>query len=223
MNEIVQQGSIDALKNKHIKITWNLISFCNFHCPYCLDKNSKRNIYYQTEDQVKFAIDNLLSMPFNSFEFYLLGGEPTLYPHLDLVINLLLKSNKVKRIYIMTNGSNNFSPPSDSRLITIVSVHPLSITKIQNWNNSNTYYNLLAYPKVFDLVKKIYDMYKIDEITVVRKPPNFEYIYNYTDDQKRWILENDQNQIKPTQLYHGKWKYKSGEEEIQPKYFLKVF
>ena len=207
---IIEQGSIQALKDKHLKITWNLISFCNFHCPYCLDLNSPRMINYQSEDEVNFAISNLLELPFNSFEFYLLGGEPTLYPHLEMIVNKLLNDVRVKRVYIMTNGSNDVELPNNERLFVVTSVHPLSVDKIRTWNKPRTFYNLLAYPKAFDLVKKIFSERRIDEITVVRKPPTFENIFEYTNEQ-------------PHQLYHGTWKFNSGIEEKQPRYSLMEF
>ena len=220
---IDEQGSFGALKDRHLKISWNLIDFCNFKCPYCLNINSKKNIHYEKEDKVIFAVNNLLSLNFNSFEFYLLGGEPTLYPHLDLVIKLLLEDSRVKRIYLMTNGSSLVEKINDERLMTIVSVHPTSVNQIRTWNDENTFYNLLAYPPMFEKVKQIFGIIRVDEITVVRKPPKFENIFDYSEDQKEWIVANDPNNIKPKQLYCGTWKFSNSEVVEQPKYSFMEF
>ena len=85
---IVQQGSIKALEEKNLKISWNLIGFCNFHCPYCLNMNSKTILYFVSEKEIQYAVNNLLNLNFNTFEVYLLGGEPTLFPNFNFLVNV---------------------------------------------------------------------------------------------------------------------------------------
>lgn len=221
---IIQQGSIEALIQKHLKITWNIIGFCNFRCPYCLDMNGKKTINIVSEKKIQYAINNIFSLNYNSYEFFLLGGEPTLFPKIIFLISELLKCDKVKRIYVMTNGSNDiFKKILDPRLMIIVSLHPLSISQLQIQKRENVFFNLLAYPKTFPVVQEIFNKYPVDEITVVRKPPDFVNIFEYSDFQKDWVIQNDPNKIKPQNLFHGIWRFEDGTEIEQPKYSMMEF
>lgn len=215
---IVQQGSLDALNDKHLKITWNIISFCNFKCPYCLNMNSKRSMQFLRQYDLHKACENIFRLDYNSFEIYLLGGEPTLFPELKYLLSCLLEDERVKRIYIITNGSTRLDYIVDDRIKILVSVHPLSEDKIVIPEGENTYFNLLAYPKVIDDVRRIFETRKIDEITVVRRPPLFERPFEYSEWDKEWILKNDPNRIKEQQLYLGTWEFDDGTVEKQPPY-----
>ena len=215
---IIQQGSLDALKKKHLKVTWNLLNICNFKCPYCLDMHTPRSVYLFSELQLRSGILNIFELNYDSFEIYLLGGEPTLYYRLKHIVKELLLEERVKRIYLLTNGSFDVDFSHDDRVKVCVSVHPLSVDQIKIKKRDNVYFNLIAYPKVIERVREIYDQMEIDEITVVRKPPLFERPFEYADHDIEWILENDHNRIKDLQMYQSEWIFKDGTVEKQPKY-----
>jgi len=76
----------------------NLTDKCNGKCKWCIEKIGIHPKYHAPWEKITEAI---LSTEGNNI--ILLGGEPTLYKHLSLVINSLKQVNK--KVYITTNGS----------------------------------------------------------------------------------------------------------------------
>ena len=78
---------------------------CNFNCPYCrgLRKDCKGDMTLaQVEEIIDiWARDNLQNIRFS-------GGEPSVYPHLESVVEYARKKG-VKRIAVSTNGSADFN------------------------------------------------------------------------------------------------------------------
>ena len=78
---------------------------CNFHCPYCrgLRKDCKGDMFLSQVKEIidMWAKDNLQNIRFS-------GGEPSIYPHLESVVEYAKKKN-IKRIAVSTNGSADFN------------------------------------------------------------------------------------------------------------------
>lgn len=76
---------------------------CNFNCPYCrpLNERIKGDIDF---DLANYILDVWFDNSLKNVRFS--GGEPTLYPFLDLLIKKC-KRNNVERIAVSTNGSSN--------------------------------------------------------------------------------------------------------------------
>lgn len=77
---------------------------CNLKCPYCfanefVNKEDKNNI---TEENFKKAVDYIV----NSGHDYvgIIGGEPTLHPKFEELINIALDNNHIREIRVFTNG-----------------------------------------------------------------------------------------------------------------------
>ena len=121
---------------------WFLIDLCNMKCSYCIegygDKNytsscnvHKSKIFSNIFKKVLKMID-LKSTP--NFDIELLGGEPTLHPNFDCIVNELTKNEKCQNIYILTNlkqSKKNFKNINPNNKICInASIH------FENYNSS---------------------------------------------------------------------------------------
>lgn len=97
----------------HINITINISKKCNLNCAFCYNKNidDKPEI---TIDILEKLFNYLEQYPSTSFSFYLLGGEPCLYPDLiEYIAEESLKRFKLLEIRIYSNGYCNIKQMND--------------------------------------------------------------------------------------------------------------
>lgn len=85
-------------------VAWSIIEQCNLKCPYCAagmqnaqsrDKASLFDIKY---------VANVVSQYNNKMEFELLGGEPTLHPLINYILETLSALENVVEVGILTNA-----------------------------------------------------------------------------------------------------------------------
>lgn len=134
----------------HFKTFWYINSKCNYSCSYCIN-NFARDFSGENklipEVKIEQTCKNILSINADTYEFVLLGGEPTIYPDLPGVIKILKKNFKERLIIvdITTNGSrdvNYFKKFEDFKdfLIIRISIHM-------------EYFNSRLFTLVQDLIK----------------------------------------------------------------------
>ena len=92
------------MKNFHV-VNYHITNRCNYHCTYCFGKfNGQKD---PTLDDAKKIVDNIaLYFTHNNItdgRINFAGGEPTLYEHLDKLIDYT--SSLGIRVSIVTNGS----------------------------------------------------------------------------------------------------------------------
>ena len=92
------------MKNFHV-VNYHITNRCNYHCTYCFGKfNGQKD---PTLDDAKKIVDNIaLYFAQNNItdeRINFAGGEPTLYEHLDKLIDYT--SSLGIRVSIVTNGS----------------------------------------------------------------------------------------------------------------------
>ncbi len=86
-----------------------ITNYCNLHCPYCFaqeEMNSKAAQAVTMENFIKylnFLRDN------NEYEVRLIGGEPSLHPELEKLIDKVIEYNCFEQILIFTNLSFDHS------------------------------------------------------------------------------------------------------------------
>lgn len=77
---------------------------CNLKCPYCFAQElSNRNNKNITMDNFEKAIDFVLTGGANE-QIGLIGGEPTLHPQFDKILEYLNNRKDVKNVIVFTNG-----------------------------------------------------------------------------------------------------------------------
>jgi sulfatase maturation enzyme AslB (radical SAM superfamily) len=79
-----------------------LTNKCNLKCPYCFAKDIMNVQDDMSLENFQQAIQFIKTGDKNRLT--LVGGEPTIYPYIDNVLNILLKDNDFNKIDIFSNG-----------------------------------------------------------------------------------------------------------------------
>lgn len=108
-------------------ISWDLLTLCNYKCPYCYVFNDKNYVPLVCE---KSKIDKIISglNKLNNLQLSLLGGEPLLSPHLKYILEKI-DEKKGNEYLLYTNGTllNTFNPTLFRKFLIIISYHPSEI------------------------------------------------------------------------------------------------
>lgn len=109
--KILRTGAKECFEDLPLAINWVLTMQCNYRCSYCFvySKRTPPIRAFSTLDQLKIAVDNIVSLnrPFYNIGFT--GGEPTIHPHISDIISMLHEAlgERLNSISITTNGSRN--------------------------------------------------------------------------------------------------------------------
>jgi len=99
--DILEAGEVGNIVSFH----WNVIDKCQFNCTYCYATDFNKNDFFtknKYHESYRFVLYKLQHMDFD-FEVDLLGGEPTLHPHLPEIVGALEALPHCKRINLYTN------------------------------------------------------------------------------------------------------------------------
>jgi MoaA/NifB/PqqE/SkfB family radical SAM enzyme len=99
-------------RNEHaIRFHWDIITHCNFKCPYCYARAEEGNWFKKSSlDDIEKVIKNLEKIN-KPLEIILLGGEPTLHPKYFDIIEKVSKIKNDLEFGIISNGM--FKNPED--------------------------------------------------------------------------------------------------------------
>ena len=116
-----------------IFFSWQLIDKCQYNCTYCSSVNYNLNTFNKKNLKVwkpfiKMLQTKRLGIPFT---IELLGGEPTIHPHIHEIIKELSNNKNCTSIDMITNLAKPFnfyktfySEESKNKLRLITSYHP---------------------------------------------------------------------------------------------------
>lgn len=107
MNEIIKCTSRDSI----LRINWHILNWCNYRCSYCAVKPSLTSDFKdlsQVSQNYKTMISRLGTID-KPFEVCLTGGEPTLHPNLNDLLERLTNLNNLKKVWFFTNLSRSVS------------------------------------------------------------------------------------------------------------------
>jgi len=130
--KIIKTGGRESFVDLPLKVDWILTYSCNYRCSYCFHygegKNPPKQLPFSTLEQLKVAVNNILSLNRPWYEVTLSGGEPTIHPHIFDLISMLHKSlaERLRHIWIITNGSRNKS--LYGRILDIAKLVPIRMT-----------------------------------------------------------------------------------------------
>lgn len=116
---------------------WIVTNVCNYECSYCnavpgqgeLLKSNKL-VPSNDQDAWKQVLNRLSIKKIGKFDIQLLGGEPTIHPNFNTIINDLVDNVNCKEIEVFTNLSrgrkflSELVTTSGSKLRFIASYHP---------------------------------------------------------------------------------------------------
>lgn len=137
MEDIIKMSDIISAGNVGYNVytfSWELIDVCQYNCTYCSSMHFNIKTYQNIKDYENKWKDviKLLSMPTirNEFVVEILGGEPTLHPHIHEIVSSLCTIKKNRRVELVTNLAKpldfyrRFDTPQNSKLSVEVSYHP---------------------------------------------------------------------------------------------------
>ena len=114
---------------QRLYIHWDITTRCNFCCPYCYAKQDYQDEWQRTDtwSQQQLVISAIKAAKLPIF-IGLLGGEPTLHPRFNTIVDSVLDAcwHKQSRLYITTNGSIKKlqTIPFNSKVRILMSLHP---------------------------------------------------------------------------------------------------
>ncbi len=150
-----------------IFIHLEILFMCNYYCEYCYARN--HNVFGSMAD--KQCLDKMItSLKCINFKFSvsILGGEPSMHPHLDYLLSELRKIPNLNKILVITNGkkliNQNFIEKID---YIILSMHTTQIKDLNKFKQSIDYYKpklrqiTCIYQFKFDgMIKEIFEYIK---------------------------------------------------------------
>lgn len=187
---------------------WTLTDFCNFQCNYCPsvlhsgDFHHGRKSGYPTNENIEQFLDNLVNNQLQGRKLYLVlsGGEPTLHPMYETIIERLAPYGI---ICTNTNGSRGVEWWKNLKVLpqqVTISLHP-EFSKVDKINEVAQYilskqstliFNLSCDPANWDGTVALYNAISPDlQHYIVPKVLNHlestRANYDYTADQDSWI------------------------------------
>lgn len=113
--------------NDGIMVGVYLNEICNLECPYCMTGHIRHpSIGIKLADI--FSIIDLILLYRGTVRFMILGGEPTLYPHLESVITHMARAGNCGGIELYTNGTHKVDI-IDAKLLVVFSCHPIALAR----------------------------------------------------------------------------------------------
>ena len=101
INHYISDKKIEPFENKIDRLYFHNVMSCNAKCNYCAYSHVEKGYKYNVVPFIKELIDKKILS--KDSEVYMSGGEITIYPEFEALLNLLL-SHLNSRIEILTNG-----------------------------------------------------------------------------------------------------------------------
>lgn len=104
---IIKAGSEELWNKDFMHIFFALNCTCNFKCSYCCNQNTRKKYpAVFPKERLSSLLDEIFSLDREEYIFSLVGGEPSIYPHLEyFYAEVNKKAPKPTKIRVYTNGS----------------------------------------------------------------------------------------------------------------------
>ena len=153
-----------------------ITNYCNLKCPYCFAnkfiESEKQSI---TEDQLDKILDFLFYSNLNKYKHKIgiIGGEPTLHPQFQDIINKIILFSKVNNFnmpVVFTNGIllKEYAK-SFSDIQALININNPNIIGASKWNDFEKSLTLLDYYNTIDNINFGINLY--------HNMPDFSYIF----------------------------------------------
>jgi organic radical activating enzyme len=175
MKNITQQINISN-NNKFLNIHWIINTICNYKCEYCYAREDEENWNKLSNKKIiELVLDNLRNMT-EYFNITILGGEPTLHPHINYILEQLNDIPNLKNIYLITNGSKKVI--NVEKLQLNVTYHPSQIKYDDFIQTLDKSYNLT--------ILLLFDINYIDELNKITDL-DFNFILNIKYKEDKYV------------------------------------
>lgn len=209
-------------------IDWTLNSLCTYHCSYCPELlhrgvNVLKNKLEDPQIIKDFLVKLSEQLENRSVHIFLNGGEPTISPSLETIIDFCNEKNWC--LYVNTNGSRSLDWWQDyaKKIYKVtISYHPESVDdaifeKVEYiGTQTNVGVFTLMYPPFWDKSQAAFERFKtFKDITLEpsrvfkRESHESDASYEYTKEQLEWLESNSGLGIKgkgfppPANNYYG--------------------
>lgn len=175
------QGHLTQDKDR-LNIHWDSLTICQLECSYCYARNNYGKEWNKLSS--KKMIDSVieaLSRSTLSFNLGLLGGEPTLGPYYNYIIEKIQSLPKNNKVYVTTNAEKDLKTVRTDGVAFLCSYHPANCTSDENFINNVKYLkeqgnqlkvNILIHPNKAYWEKSL-NMFKIMQELNVKIHPHF--------------------------------------------------
>ncbi len=104
---IIKAGNETLWNKDFMHIFFALNCTCNFKCSYCCNQNTRKKYpAVFPKERIASLLDEIFSLKKEEYVFSLVGGEPSIYPHLEYFYEKVNeKAPEATKIRIYTNGS----------------------------------------------------------------------------------------------------------------------
>lgn len=193
-------------------VDWTLNTLCTYHCSYCPSNlhNGTNVIKNKLEDPTiifNFLCKLRQQVEGRSVHIYINGGEPTISPSLETIINFCSESNWCA--YVNTNGSRSLEwwKEHAKKIFKItISYHPETVVDDELFEKveyistqTNVGVFTLMYPPLWDKAVNAYEHFKkMDKVTIApsrvfkREEFTHDISYEYSDTQLYWLEQNSE-------------------------------
>lgn len=135
------------------QIEFALTTRCSLRCKNCINyipylNNDEQKVIEL--DEFKVYIDNLTAAVNKIEDLLLLGGEPLLLKNIDKYLEYVAKNNKIKRVWLVTNGTIVMS---DDLIRTIKKYHRKVIVWLSNYSANKELEPRLKHDKILAQIK----------------------------------------------------------------------
>jgi len=190
-------------------VDWTLNSLCTYHCSYCPEILHRGvNVYKSKQEDPaiikKFLTELLNKLGDRSVHIFLNGGEPTISPSLETIIDFCNENGWC--LYISTNGSRSldwWKEYAKKIYKVTVSYHPESaddsiFEKVEYiGTQTNVGVFTLMYPPFWDKAVSAFDRFRtVKDITLEpsrvfkRESLKTDSSYEYTEEQLTWLKDH---------------------------------
>lgn len=193
-------------------IDWTLNTLCTYHCSYCPPTLHRgTNVFKsKTEDPIlikEFLVNIKKQLAGKSVHIFLNGGEPTISPSLETIIDFCHESNWCA--YVNTNGSRSldwWKEYAHKMFKITISYHPETVIDEELFEKveyirtqTNVGVFTLMYPPLWDKAVNAYETFKLMDKVTIAPSRVFERdkgvtsqssSYNYSNEQLEWLKNN---------------------------------
>lgn len=195
---------------KRFTIDWTLNTLCTYHCSYCHPSLHRGTNILRSKTEDPAIIKNFLTklrdqLAGRSVHIYINGGEPTISPSLETIIDFCAESNWCA--YVNTNGSRSlewWQEYSKKIFKVTISYHPETVVDEEIFEKveyigtqTNVGVFTLMYPPLWDKAQNAYETFKaMDKVTIApsrvfkRDEHAHDLSYEYNEQQLAWLKEN---------------------------------
>lgn len=101
---LARQGLLDLSGSSLLQIDWKILSACNYRCSYCFDQNKPAHEDHCLVNIFKTA-QKILDLKRTRCLFRFVGGEPSLFTHLQPLMEYIQDKDANVFFEIISNGS----------------------------------------------------------------------------------------------------------------------